>query len=72
MVQDLLGDPALDLAGVGRLRALMVDTGALAACEAMIESYAAEARTALDAAPITAEARTALTELAIAATARTV
>jgi geranylgeranyl diphosphate synthase, type I len=72
VVQDRLGDPALDLAGVGQLRALMVDTGALAACEAMIESYAAEARTALDAAPITAEARTALTELAIAATARTV
>jgi geranylgeranyl diphosphate synthase, type I len=69
-VESLLGDPALDAAGVDTLRSVIVDTGALDACEKMITRYAAEADGALSAAPLTAEARTALSELTIAATAR--
>ncbi|MGH3389659.1 MAG: polyprenyl synthetase family protein [Actinomadura sp.] len=70
VVRTRLGDPALDPAGVADLRSIIVDTGALAACEAMIDRYAADAHTALGSAPVTAEARVALTELAVAATAR--
>jgi geranylgeranyl diphosphate synthase type I len=65
-----LGDRALDAAGIEALRSLIVDTGALAACEAMIESYAAEATNALQNAPIDAEAREALADLAVAVTSR--
>ena len=65
-----LGDPALDASGVETLRAVIRDTGALAACESMIERYASEAMTALEAAPITPDARTALSTLAVAATTR--
>ncbi len=71
-VESLLGDPALDADGVERLRSIIVDSGALAACEAMIEGYADEASAALAVAPITAEAREALSELTVAATARSV
>jgi geranylgeranyl diphosphate synthase, type I len=69
-VRTLLGDPALDAAGVETLRSVIVDTGALDACEAMITRYAAEADGALSAAPLTPEAREALSDLTIAATAR--
>ncbi|MFI0445037.1 polyprenyl synthetase family protein [Actinomadura sp. 6N118] len=72
VVRRRLGDPALDDAGVAGLRAIIEETGGLAACEAMIDRYAAEAGAALDAAPLTAEAREALGELTIAATARRV
>jgi geranylgeranyl diphosphate synthase type I len=65
-----LGDPALDPAGVAELRSVIVDTGALAACETMIETYAAQAHAALDSPSIMIGARGALTELAVAATAR--
>jgi geranylgeranyl diphosphate synthase, type I len=65
-----LGDPALDPAGVAELRSVIVDTGALAACETMIETYAAQAHAALDSPSIMIGARAALTELAVAATAR--
>ncbi|WP_067478237.1 polyprenyl synthetase family protein [Actinomadura hibisca] len=65
-----LGDQALDAAGVAELRSIIEGSGGLAACEAMIEEYAARAGTALAAAPITAEARDALSGLAVAATAR--
>jgi geranylgeranyl diphosphate synthase type I len=65
-----LGDPALDPAGVAQLRSVIVDTGALAACETMIETYAAQAHAALDSPSIMIEARAALTELAVAATTR--
>jgi geranylgeranyl diphosphate synthase type I len=71
-VELLLGDPGLDTAGIELLRSIIVGNGALAACEEMIDRYAAEAADALAAAPITAEARAALSELAIAATTRTV
>ena len=71
-VESLLGDPALDTAGVELLRSVIVDTGALDACEQMIGRYAADAEAALDAAPVTLPARDALSELALAVTARTV
>jgi geranylgeranyl diphosphate synthase type I len=72
IIQRRLGDPALDLAGVQELREVLHDTGALEGCEAMIDSFATEAYTALEAAPIRQEARRALTELTVAATARRV
>jgi geranylgeranyl diphosphate synthase, type I len=67
----LLGNPAIDPAGVAEFRDLLIETGALAESELMIDRYVSEALTALDGAPITAEAKTALAELAIASTART-
>jgi geranylgeranyl diphosphate synthase type I len=70
LVRATLGDPALGGAGIEALRSVIVETGALATCEAMIESYASEATDALRAAPITAEAREALADLAVAATSR--
>ena len=71
-VESLLGDPGLDSAGVEQLRSLIVGTGALDACEQLIDDYAAEASKALAAAPITEEAREALGVLTVAATARSV
>ncbi|HEY7483237.1 MAG TPA: polyprenyl synthetase family protein [Streptosporangiaceae bacterium] len=70
IVHSRLGDPALDAAGIEALRSVIVETGALAECENMIESYATEATGALRTAPITAEARDALEDLAVAATLR--
>ena len=49
---------------------VLVETGALAECEAMIDSSVAEGLTALERAPMTGEARLALAELAVIATAR--
>jgi geranylgeranyl diphosphate synthase type I len=72
VVESLLGDPGLDTAGVQTLRSIIVETGALDACEQMIDRYAADASAALTAAPLAAEARKALSELTVAATARTV
>jgi geranylgeranyl diphosphate synthase type I len=69
-VETLLGDPGLDAAGVELLRSIIVGTGALDACEKMIDRYAGEASEALAAAPLTAEAREALSNLTVAATAR--
>ena len=43
-----LGNPGLDEAGVERLRAVLMDTGALADTEQRIESLAAEAEAALE------------------------
>jgi geranylgeranyl diphosphate synthase type I len=71
-VESLLGDPALNTAGVELLRSVIVATGALDACEAMIGQYAVDAEAALAAAPLTLQARDALSELTVAATARTV
>ncbi len=70
-IDRLLGDPAIDAAGVAGFRDLLTETGALAECELMIDRYVTEALAALDEAPVTAEAKAALAELAIAATART-
>lgn len=69
-VRNLLGSPDLDEAGIERLRSVIEDTGALAACEGMIKSYLDEALHTLDQAPIDETARTALAALAVAATAR--
>jgi geranylgeranyl diphosphate synthase type I len=67
-----LGNPALNDAGVERLRAMVRDSGALAATETRIDTLSSEALTALDAAPIEEEARRVLRALADAATRRTV
>lgn len=67
-----LGDPDLDDEGVARLRSIVTETGALDACEAMIEKYAVSAREALKAAPLTAAARAELDVLTVAATRRRV
>ncbi|GAB3668836.1 polyprenyl synthetase family protein [Actinocorallia lasiicapitis] len=68
----LLGDPALDLAGVEELRAILIDTDALTGCETMIDEFAQQSHAALAAMTITDEARSALSQLAVAATARRV
>ena len=70
IIDERLGDPGLDEPGAAEVRAVITDTGALAACEAMIGEHVAEALAALGQAPITDEAKTALAELAVAATAR--
>jgi geranylgeranyl diphosphate synthase, type I len=69
-VRGTLGDPALDAAGIDRLRQIIAETGALVACEEMIKNYLEDALTSLDHAPITEEARAALADLAVAATSR--
>jgi geranylgeranyl diphosphate synthase type I len=71
-VESLLGDPALNSAGVELLRSVIVDTGALEACEQMIGRYVADAEAALAASPLTPQARDALSALTVAATSRTV
>jgi geranylgeranyl diphosphate synthase, type I len=70
VIGERLGDPGLDEAGAAEVRAVITDTGALAACEAMVREHVAQAVAALGQAPITDEAKTALAELAVAATAR--
>jgi geranylgeranyl diphosphate synthase type I len=65
-----VGDPLLDEAGAAEVRSVLTETGALAACEVMIDGSVAEALAALDGAPVTGEARLALAELAVIATAR--
>ncbi|MDF5756789.1 polyprenyl synthetase family protein [Spongiactinospora sp. TRM90649] len=70
IVHRLLGDPELDADGVATLRAIIEESGALAACEEMIRRYLDDALAALDRAPITDESRAALADLAIAATTR--
>jgi geranylgeranyl diphosphate synthase type I len=71
-VEHLLGDPALDAGGVAELRSIIESSGALTACEDLIERYTQQARSALEVAPIVPDAREALAELAVAATARRV
>ncbi len=65
-----LGDRTLSDAAAAEVRTVIIDTGALAECEAMIAASAKEAVGALDGAPIPAEARAALTALAVMATDR--
>jgi geranylgeranyl diphosphate synthase type I len=67
-----LGDPALDDAGVERLRSLIRDSGALAATEDRIATLNTQALDALRDAPIDDEARAVLFALAEAATRRSV
>ncbi|HST67583.1 MAG TPA: polyprenyl synthetase family protein [Mycobacteriales bacterium] len=65
-----LGDPGLDVAGVQRLREVIVATGALAEVERMIADCTGQALAALDASAIDPEADVVLRELATAATIR--
>ncbi len=65
-----LGDPALDRAGVDLLRAVIVDTGALAHVEALITEQTARALAALGSGPVAEPARAVLAELVVAATER--
>ena len=65
-----LGNPLVDEAGAAAVRAVIVDTGALAECEAMIDRNVAAALRALEGAPMADVAKEALAELAFAATAR--
>jgi geranylgeranyl diphosphate synthase, type I len=65
-----LGDPLLDEAGAAEIRAVITDTGALAACEEMIGQHVEQALAALVQAPVTQEAKAALAGLAVTATAR--
>ncbi|GAA0567366.1 polyprenyl synthetase family protein [Paractinoplanes ferrugineus] len=67
-----LGDPSLTDEGVERLRALIRDSGALAATEQRIDELMTASLSALAAAGIDDEARTVLRALADAATRRTV
>ncbi|MGZ4617059.1 MAG: polyprenyl synthetase family protein, partial [Actinomycetes bacterium] len=66
-----LGDPRLDAAGVDRLRALMIDTGALDEVERLIVERCDAAHTALARADVEPAARTVLEQLVVAATTRT-
>ncbi len=69
---DRLGDPALDAAGVDRLRGIIEATGALRRTEERITELTRQADAALAGAPVEGEARAVLVELADAATRRTV
>lgn len=62
-----LGDPALDQAGVRRLRAIITESGALRRAEERIAELSAAALAALAGAGIEPEAHEVLTELATAA-----
>ncbi|GAA0407380.1 MULTISPECIES: polyprenyl synthetase family protein [Micromonospora] len=66
-----LGDPALDAAGVARLRDVIISTGALARTEQRIVTLTDAALAALTAVDLDTEARQSLVDLAIAATRRT-
>lgn len=68
--RDLLGDPGLSAEDVEWMRDVIVDSGALAACEQRIDDYVGEATTALESDLIAEEARSALADLIVAATAR--
>ena len=70
VIERYLGDPALDAGGVLALRDVIVDTGALAEVERMIEERTGRAVAALESAPVDPEAGVVLRELAAAATAR--
>ena len=67
-----LGDQSLDDAGVARLQALILRSGALAATERRIDELMAAATAALAEAPIDDSARAVLAALAEAATRRSV
>ncbi|HVN12633.1 MAG TPA: polyprenyl synthetase family protein [Kineosporiaceae bacterium] len=70
LVNRLLGDPALDATGVGALREVIVETGALAGVEALVDRLVEQASAALAATALAAPARPVLERLVSAATAR--
>mgnify|MGYP003584960191 CR=1 FL=1 len=67
-----LGDPSLDLTGVDALREVIVDTGAMAEVEAMIEQLAESSLAALSRVDLAAPAADVLAGLVVAATSRKV
>jgi geranylgeranyl diphosphate synthase type I len=71
-LERLLGDHALDRAGVDALRALIDDTGALDRVERLISELVERSTAALADAEVGPEARDALTALITAATSRSV
>ncbi|MDQ3470234.1 MAG: polyprenyl synthetase family protein, partial [Actinomycetota bacterium] len=71
-VLDRIGAPEMADADVAAAQQVIVDTGALAALEDVIERLAAEAVAALDRVDITVSARDGLTELAAFVAARAV
>ena len=70
MLDRHLGDRNLTEAAAARVKAVLIDTGAVAECEALIGASVKEAVAALDGAPITENARAALAALAVTATDR--
>jgi geranylgeranyl diphosphate synthase type I len=70
VIRRLLGDPKLDDDGVGVLRGVIQDTGALDAVERLVEDLTAESLKALAAGQIEEPARGVLESLAVAATTR--
>ncbi|HEX2805222.1 MAG TPA: polyprenyl synthetase family protein [Kineosporiaceae bacterium] len=70
LVRRLLGDPALDPAGVQALREVIVSTGALEAVEELIGELVETSRRALRASAVGEPARQVLADLVNAATAR--
>ena len=70
LVRRLLGDPALDPAGVEALQGVLIETGAVDRVEDLISDRTAQALAALDDTAVAAEAVTVLRQLAVAATAR--
>ncbi|GAA1445583.1 polyprenyl synthetase family protein [Nocardiopsis tropica] len=67
----LLGDPDLSVDAVEWMCGLIEGSGALRACEDLVEEYAGQAVAALDSPELDADAREPLRALVVAATART-
>jgi geranylgeranyl diphosphate synthase type I len=65
-----LGDRNLTEAALAQVKAVLIDTGAVAECESLIGASVKEAVAALEGAPIAADARAALAALAVTATDR--
>ena len=72
MVEQHLGDPDLDDAGIAAVRELITSSGALAETEKLIAELTERALAALDADGLDPESADVLRELAVAATARRV
>jgi geranylgeranyl diphosphate synthase type I len=70
IVRRHLGDPALTAEGIAEMREVIVETGALAESERLIEELTGQALAALAEAPVAEPARDVLAELAVAATRR--
>ena len=70
VVARLLGDPQLDADGVRALREIIVETGALASVERLVEELVDRSLTALAAAAMDPTASRALSGLVTAATVR--
>ncbi|GAA3909894.1 hypothetical protein GCM10023084_72510 [Streptomyces lacrimifluminis] len=71
ILHTLLGDPGLDEEGAGRLREVLLATGASREVEHMIHTRRAQALTILEQSPVPPAAAAALRRIARAATART-